>query len=678
MRSKELRGRPPALMDSARGTRKVLPNYLLDDYVPSPDPKPSSNNGGRGHSHPLPSDGYQRQSDHGSGTGPAGGGAEAVDAPGLGFLPRRKKKLRQACVYCRRSHLVCEEKRPCHRCVKRGIADRCVDPPQEGQLLQDGSWPSANEGASNAGSVKDAFVSAPPLHAGRGKALPESGASSSTSASTDPAAADSGPRRKRKAKSDTPHHHINDLDRQADNQPSGAFEFSNQASSFTSQPGNTHVIPTSIATNQGSRLTSAMSHPSTVSYSALPASVPMQAEPSMTARSTNAQLLQGQPIFQPPSSAELDSLFSAYFFDVADSFNNRPANMPQHPGMHPPHSVGQAGPQFPPQQIQPQQHHLPSGNPQHHAGNQHASGNLLHTSHGHDHHLDASSGSILEQNTPRRTNAAPMHPQQMRTHPTDVHHASNVEISANGSNPAHVNVTITGATHPAPVDDRTHGEGRQDRDASQATVPLTRQNPGDVYAPYPYRKGYASLMRYMTEQNWSEQSIKSVEAALSKIRRLWFSLEDNIQPSSMIQLQAEWAGNVRYFSESVIPFTPVPMVVCRKAGEVYASNRLAQDLCGRSREQMTGGKISCYELMTESSASQFFRLYETAVGGTQAEDESYVPTVGNTAPLYWNAEIVRQNADGSQSVLSTRSVFEMKIAPCGLPSLLVVCFVPLS
>ncbi len=222
------------------------------------------------------------------------------------------------------------------------------------------------------------------------------------------------------------------------------------------------------------------------------------------------------------------------------------------------------------------------------------------------------------------------------------------------------------------------GADRSQQGATEDKEAVTRQRPGDVYAPYPYRKGYASLMRYMTEQNWSQQSIRSVEAALSKIRRLWFSLEDNIQPSSMIQLQAEWAGNVRYYSESVLPFTPVPMVVCRKAGEVYASNELAHELCGRSRDQMTGGKLSCYELMTEASASEFFRLYELAVGGDHAEDGSYVPTVGNTAPLYWNADIVRPNADGTASVRRTRGVFEMKIAPCGLPSLLVCCFVPLS
>lgn len=186
-------------------------------------------------------------------------------------------------------------------------------------------------------------------------------------------------------------------------------------------------------------------------------------------------------------------------------------------------------------------------------------------------------------------------------------------------------------------------------------------------------------MRYMTEQNWSENSIRSVEAALSKIRKLWFSLEDNIQPSSMIQLQAEWAGNVRYFSESVLPFTPIPMVVCRKAGEVYGCNELALDLCKLTREQMTGGTLSCYEIMTEESASHFFRLYEKAIGGAQQSgDGPITPLVGFTAPLYWNADIVVREADKSTTIVPTRGIFEMKIAPCGLPSLLVCCFVPLG
>ncbi|KAI5962491.1 RDS2 [Candida pseudojiufengensis] len=42
---------------------------------------------------------------------------------------KRKKKLEIACVYCRRSHMICDESRPCQRCIKRGISHLCYDEP---------------------------------------------------------------------------------------------------------------------------------------------------------------------------------------------------------------------------------------------------------------------------------------------------------------------------------------------------------------------------------------------------------------------------------------------------------------------------------------------------------------------------------------------------------------------
>ncbi|KAJ2847539.1 Transcriptional regulator of nonfermentable carbon utilization [Coemansia brasiliensis] len=42
--------------------------------------------------------------------------------------PRRKKrKTVRACNHCQKSHLTCDDSRPCARCVKRGMADTCVD-----------------------------------------------------------------------------------------------------------------------------------------------------------------------------------------------------------------------------------------------------------------------------------------------------------------------------------------------------------------------------------------------------------------------------------------------------------------------------------------------------------------------------------------------------------------------
>ena len=40
---------------------------------------------------------------------------------------RKRRKVSKACVYCRRSHLTCDDERPCSRCCKRGISGLCRD-----------------------------------------------------------------------------------------------------------------------------------------------------------------------------------------------------------------------------------------------------------------------------------------------------------------------------------------------------------------------------------------------------------------------------------------------------------------------------------------------------------------------------------------------------------------------
>ncbi|TKY88386.1 hypothetical protein EX895_002738 [Sporisorium graminicola] len=666
-------------MGSLRSNRKVLPNYLLDDYVSTPDTKGASSSHESKSSLPRQTSAGENPQQHvpdGLASGSVHGSGSDISAGPLGFLPRRKKKLRQACVYCRRSHLVCEEKRPCHRCVKRGIADRCIDLPQEGQALQEhartGAAPEPSSGTS---SLNDGYVSPPSVAAGPGNNM---ASTSSSKHATDPTRTEGNQTKKRKARAETPrdsidsHQHLSREGLHPDLSRSHVdLAITNAASAYVAAPGPEPSNSNGMPGGPASALSTAMP-PSSGSFAPMPhqSMHNVQAESSVSAKNAPSQLLQTQPIFQPPSSAELDSLFSTYFFDVADAFSAR-LNGAHPPEMHPPFAPRQGPPQYPHHQV----HHPPGS--QHHVSLQHANASTLHSAHNHRLEYGVSSGPDPRSFQPAPSlTASPQH--QLRQ--MDTRNVRGPQVASSTNSPG----SSIADTVAVPVPSVARGEiqkqsgDRRDDTVDDVEEPPARQRPGDVYSPYPYRKGYGSLMRYMTDQNWSEQSIRSVEAALSKIRRLWFSLEDNIQPSSLIQLQAEWAGNVRYFTESVLPFTPVPMVVCRKAGEVYSSNQLAQDLCGRSREQMTGGKLSCYELMTEDSASKFFRLYELAVGGTQAEDGSYIPAVDKTPPLYWDAEIVRPNGDGSNTVIPTRGIFEMKIAPCGLPSLLVCCFVPLS
>ncbi|CAO3660851.1 unnamed protein product [Rhizopus stolonifer] len=39
----------------------------------------------------------------------------------------KRRKVTHACVYCRRSHMTCDEGRPCQRCIKRSIGHLCHD-----------------------------------------------------------------------------------------------------------------------------------------------------------------------------------------------------------------------------------------------------------------------------------------------------------------------------------------------------------------------------------------------------------------------------------------------------------------------------------------------------------------------------------------------------------------------
>ncbi|TFY64090.1 hypothetical protein EVJ58_g2844 [Rhodofomes roseus] len=39
----------------------------------------------------------------------------------------KKKKANRACASCQKAHLTCDDARPCQRCVKRGMADQCME-----------------------------------------------------------------------------------------------------------------------------------------------------------------------------------------------------------------------------------------------------------------------------------------------------------------------------------------------------------------------------------------------------------------------------------------------------------------------------------------------------------------------------------------------------------------------
>lgn len=49
----------------------------------------------------------------------------------------KKRKVDHACVYCRRSHMTCDNDRPCGRCVRRNIGHLCHDEPRRAPSFQE-------------------------------------------------------------------------------------------------------------------------------------------------------------------------------------------------------------------------------------------------------------------------------------------------------------------------------------------------------------------------------------------------------------------------------------------------------------------------------------------------------------------------------------------------------------
>ncbi|PCH36824.1 hypothetical protein WOLCODRAFT_127686 [Wolfiporia cocos MD-104 SS10] len=54
-------------------------------------------------------------------------GEQEIDGPGKKKKGPKRRKVNHACLYCRRSHMTCDDGRPCQRCIKREIGHLCHD-----------------------------------------------------------------------------------------------------------------------------------------------------------------------------------------------------------------------------------------------------------------------------------------------------------------------------------------------------------------------------------------------------------------------------------------------------------------------------------------------------------------------------------------------------------------------
>ncbi|KAK3838332.1 MAG: hypothetical protein JOS17DRAFT_809101 [Linnemannia elongata] len=108
-------------------------------------------------------------SSSGTAAGAAGTGAamtqqqlddESAEAKKKRGGPKRRK-VTHACVYCRRSHMTCDDGRPCQRCIKRNIGHMCHDEPKPSASGTAGSQQPASASSSNAGTPAPSISRSP-------------------------------------------------------------------------------------------------------------------------------------------------------------------------------------------------------------------------------------------------------------------------------------------------------------------------------------------------------------------------------------------------------------------------------------------------------------------------------------------------------------------------------------
>ena len=56
-----------------------------------------------------------------------GDGAKDTSGPKNQERSTKRKKASRACYHCQKAHLTCDDSRPCQRCIRKGLADQCVD-----------------------------------------------------------------------------------------------------------------------------------------------------------------------------------------------------------------------------------------------------------------------------------------------------------------------------------------------------------------------------------------------------------------------------------------------------------------------------------------------------------------------------------------------------------------------
>ncbi|KAI9505081.1 hypothetical protein BX070DRAFT_102849 [Coemansia spiralis] len=552
---------------------------------------------------------------------------------------RKKRKTMRACNHCQRSHLTCDDSRPCLRCVNKGIADTCVDGQRKkAKYLIDAEEELLAEQRSTSPPASPATESSSV------KKLPQPAPLSDLLVRTDSETLSSIPERQQQQQQQQQHPQQQQQQFRRQHQPPQLQSISPISSFPPPLPSPVQISSAATSVADLAAATPAiLQQPPSLDTSALQAT-PSTANFGSEAINLEYAILSSMlsyPVFSSgPMSAPGDS---------TDAAANR-AVQQQHQGItlgvnntvSIPNSLWAAPPTQPLSALLPSQaHHISQQNQQHQSPAQAAQ--VLNAS--------INNGAI--------SNAASMQEDPSRLESIVGGNSSSISLAHNGlaTSPqyqyqhqhqqqnaqyAHQNrqrqeswprtallhgqsngiltVGPSALVRPSPpplaqiVADETHNPLSRPPTTDPAVYglnPVYSLSPAEVYSsvtePYKYYNGFHFFFRHISSR-MDKKNIMRVSRAIAHFRPSLVALLRNLTREDLIFMEKSFQRALLEY-EKLIGFIGTPAVVWRRSGEIALVGKEFSILTQWDRQQLINGNRFIFELMDVESAVVYWEQF---------------------------------------------------------------------
>lgn len=125
--------------------------------------------------------------------------------------------------------------------------------------------------------------------------------------------------------------------------------------------------------------------------------------------------------------------------------------------------------------------------------------------------------------------------------------------------------------------------------------------------PYNYAKGYARLQRYM-DNYMNISSRQRILKPLSIFRPAFRAIARTLKDVDLVLVEESFERMLLDY-DRVFTAMAIPACLWRRTGEIYRGNKEFASLVGVTTDDLKDGKLAIYELMSEESAVNFWEKY---------------------------------------------------------------------